>query len=237
MPKVLLAEDDSRIAQFVQRGLEAEGYVVDLARDGGTALAKARGCAYPLVILDRMLPGYDGIEICRLLRVENHPAMILMLTALDGLQDKIDGLKSGADDYMTKPFAFDELLARMEALMRRHSVPRTGLDLEVGDLRLDRKTKKAWRGGREITLTPREFALLSYLLINAGTVVSRNRLLDNVWNVDFDPGTKVVDVYIRYLRQKIDEPEQTSMIKTIRGFGYTLEAPDRSTLCTPLKRD
>lgn len=226
MAKILLAEDDSRIAHFVQRGLGAEGYVVDVASDGAQVLAMARDNAYPLIILDRMLPIYDGMAVCRMLRVEKHPALILMLTAMDELQDKIDGLKGGADDYMTKPFAFDELLARMEALLRRTGRPATDTVLEVGDLKLDSNTKKAWRGHREITLTPREFALLSYLMAHAGTVVSRNRLLNNVWSVDFDPDTKVVDVFIRYLRQKIDNEGQTSMIRTLRGFGYTLEMPD-----------
>lgn len=226
MPKILLVEDDSRIAHFIQRGLEAEGYVVDVASDGSQALAMARDHAYPLILLDRMLPKYDGMEVCRLLRVEKHPALILMLTAMGELQDKIDGLKGGADDYLTKPFAFDELLARMEALLRRHSAPVTPSALEVGDLRLDPNTKKAWRGEREIALTPREFALLSYLMANAGTVVSRSRLLNNVWSLDFDPDTKVVDVFIRYLRQKIDNDGQASMIKTLRGFGYSLEAAD-----------
>lgn len=226
MTKVLLVEDDPRISQFVQRGLEAEGYVIDLANEGGEALVMAREHEYALIILDRMLPGYSGIEICRLLRVEKNPALILMLTAMDELQDKVDGLKSGADDYLTKPFAFDELLARMEALLRRRGTPQADSALKVGDLILDMDTKKAWRGEREITLTAREFALLSYLMTYAGTVVSRNRLLDNVWNIDFDPGTKVVEVYISYLRQKIDDEEAPTMIKTVRGFGYTLVAPD-----------
>lgn len=222
--KVLLAEDDSRIAHFIQRGLEAEGYVVDVAEDGDIALAMARDHAYPLIILDRMLPGHNGLEICRLLRVERHPARILLLTAMGELQDKVDGLKSGADDYMTKPFAFDELLARMEALLRRSNTPTNSSVLEVGDLRLDMNTKTAWRGNREITLTPRELALLACLMTNAGTVVSRNRLLNNVWGYSFDPGTKVVDVFVSYLRQKIDNDGEASVIKTVRGFGYTLKA-------------
>lgn len=225
MNKILLVEDDKRIAQFVQRGLEAEGYVLDVANDGDLALAMARSHDYGLIILDRMLPGYSGIEICRLLRVEKNPALILMLTAMDELQDKVDGLKSGADDYLTKPFAFDELLARMEALLRRCATPpKEDAALSVGDLTLNMNTKQVWRNSREITLTAREFALLLYLMNHSGSVISRSRLLDNVWNVDFDPGTKVVDVYIRYLRQKIDEPDAASMIKTVRGFGYKLQA-------------
>lgn len=225
MKKVLMVEDDTRIAQFVQRGLEAEGYVIDMADDGDLALSMARSHDYALIILDRMLPGYSGIEICRLLRVEKNPALVLMLTAMDDLQDKVGGLKSGADDYLTKPFAFDELLARMEALLRRcATAPRDEAMLRVGDLTLDMNTKKAWRGTREITLTAREFALLAYLMSHPGNVISRSRLLDNVWNIDFDPGTKVVDVYIRYLRQKIDDADAPSLIQTVRGFGYKLQA-------------
>jgi len=224
--KILLVEDDARIVDFIRRGLEAEGYNVDLAGDGDQALAMARDNAYALIILDRMLPGRDGMEICRLLRVEKTETLILMLTAMDTLQDKVDGLKGGADDYMTKPFAFDELLARMAALRRRAPYLDAGPVLRVGDLSLDPRTKKAWRGEREIKLTAKEFLLLSYLMANAGTVVSRNRLLNNVWSIDFDPGTKVVDVYIRYLRGKIDGAGETPMIKTVRGFGYTLSEPD-----------
>ncbi|MEX2122969.1 MAG: response regulator transcription factor [Woeseia sp.] len=226
MAKVLLVEDDSRISQFIKRGLEAEGYVVDLAVEGGQALSLARDHDYELIVLDRMLPGRDGMEICRLLRVEKNEALILMLTAMDTLQNKIDGLRCGADDYMTKPFAFDELLARMEALKRRGGKPAADPVLQIGDLTLDSDAKKAWRGDREITLTAREYALLSYLMHNAGTVVSRNRLLNNVWGMDFDPGTKVVDVYISYLRRKIDEDGEPPMIKTVRGFGYILAEPE-----------
>ncbi len=226
MPKILLVEDDPRIVGFIKRGLEAEGYVVDLATDGDQALPMARDNGYSLIILDRMLPGSDGMEICRQLRTERIETLILMLTVMDNLQDKIDGLKCGADDYMTKPFAFDELLARMEALLRRAPHPSVDPVLKVGDLSLDPRTKKALRGEREIILTAKEFALLSYLMVNAGTVVSRTRLLNNVWDIDFDPGTKVVDVYIRYLRRKIDGCGDAPMIKTLRGFGYSITEPD-----------
>jgi DNA-binding response OmpR family regulator len=224
--KVLLVEDDSRISQFIKRGLEAEGYVVDVAVEGGQALLLAHDHDYELIVLDRMLPGRDGMDICRLLRIEKNQALILMLTAMDSLQNKIDGLRCGADDYMTKPFAFDELLARMEALLRRHGNPRSAPVLQIGDLTLDADAKKAWRGDREITLTVREYALLSYLMHNAGTVVSRHRLLNSVWGMHFDPGTKIVDVYISYLRRKVDEDDEQPMIRTVRGFGYTLAAPE-----------
>ena len=228
MAKILLVEDDPRIARFIKRGLEAEGYVVDSAENGDDALAMARDTAYPLIVLDRMLPGLDGLEVCRLLRRERRDSSILMLTAKDSLQDKIDGLKGGADDYLTKPFAFDELIARMEALLRRASKPTSDPVLNVGDLVLDLGSKRVRRGDREIALTAKEFNLLAYLMEHAGSVVSRTRLLNNVWGLSFDPGTKVVDVYIRYLRRKIDGDGEAPLIKTVRGFGYLL---DRSSPC------
>jgi DNA-binding response OmpR family regulator len=221
---VLLVEDDARIASFVRRGLEAEGYAVDVAGSARAALDRVRATAYPLVVLDRMLPDGDGLELCRALRAEGFDGLVLMLTAKDALQDKIDGLKGGADDYLTKPFAFDEFLVRIEVLLRRArpQVPPGGEELTVGDLRLDSAAKVAWRGGRKITLTAKEFALLAYLMENAGAVVSRARLLSGVWGLSFDPGTKVVDVYIRYLRRKIDGGEAVALIHTARGFGYTM---------------
>jgi two-component system OmpR family response regulator len=224
--KVLLVEDDPRIASFVRRGLEAEGYAVDAAGTAAVALALAGNHPYPLVILDRMLPDADGLEVCRELRAQGSSSLVLMLTARDGLQDKIDGLKGGADDYLTKPFAFDELLVRIEALLRRArpsagaagaAAPQT---LAVGDLRLDLAAKAAWRGERRIPLTAKEFTLLAYLMANAGAVVSRPQLLSNVWGLSFDPGTKVVDVYIRYLRRKVDGEGEAQLIRTVRGFGY-----------------
>lgn len=224
--KVLLVEDDPRIARFVKRGLEAEGYAVDVADNGEDGLELCRSGDYPLVILDRMLPELDGIELCQTLRRERRDTLILMLTAKDALQDKIEGLHAGADDYLTKPFAFDELLARLRALQRRASrqaeEPETVL--QVADLVLDPATRKAKRGEREIVLTVKEYALLHYLMQNAGKVMSRARLLNHVWGYSFDPGTKVVDVYIRYLREKIDEGEERPLIKTVRGFGYMLAA-------------
>ena len=222
MTNVLLVEDDHRIAGFVRRGLEAEGYRVDLAENGDDALLLAQENPYPLVILDRMLPGLDGVEICRSLRRAGSDSMILMLTAKDALQDKLEGLNSGADDYLTKPFAFDELLARMKALLRRGPYREHGQKLRVGDLVLDPADHTVRRGERRIALTAKEFALLDFLMRNAGKVVSRARLLSNVWGYSFEPGTKVVDVYIRYLRQKIDEGEARPLIHTIRGFGYKL---------------
>jgi DNA-binding response OmpR family regulator len=224
MAKVLLVEDDHRIASFVRRGLEAEGYFVDLAESGREALALANESAYPLIILDRMLPGLDGLNICRSLRQAGSDSMILMLTAKDSLQDKLDGLGSGADDYLTKPFAFDELLARMRALLRRGPSRAEPGALRVGDLVLDPGDHSVKRGDRPIALTAKEFALLSYLMSHAGKVLSRTRLLSNVWGYSFEPGTKVVDVYIRYLRKKVDAGESSPLIHTVRGVGYKVAA-------------
>jgi two-component system OmpR family response regulator len=222
--KILLVEDDARIISFVKRGLEAEGYTVDVAENGHDALVMAREIEYPLIVLDRMLPGLDGMEICHVLRSEQRNSLVLMLTAKDSLQDKIEGLKGGADDYLTKPFAFDELIARIEALMRRAPTLVVDRVLKVGDLTLDPLTKRAMRGEREITLTAKEYMLLAYLMAHPGAVISRTRLLSSVWETGFDPGTKVVDVYIRYLRQKIDHGGETPLIKTVRGFGYKISA-------------
>lgn len=224
MSKILLVEDDERIVGFIKRGLEAEGYVVDLANSGEDALAMVREIPYSLIILDRMLPGIDGIEVCRALQRERHENLVLMLTAKSSLQDKVDGLKGGADDYLTKPFAFDELIARMEALLRRRPNAAKDPVLMVADLVLDPVSKKVWRGEREIALTAKEFKLLAYLMLHQDAVISRARLLNNVWDLSFDPETKVVDVYIRYLRRKIDSAAEKPLIKTVRGFGYVISA-------------
>lgn len=222
MTKVLLAEDDGRIAQFIRRGLEAEGHAVDVAGDGRDALALAQNSDYAIIILDRMLPGLDGLTLCQSLRKDGCESLVLMLTAKDSLQDKLDGLNGGADDYLTKPFAFDELVARMQALLRRgHSSAAAGV-LRVGNLVLDPADRSVKRGQRLIVLTAKEYALLSYLMSNAGQVISRSRLLNNVWSYNFEPGTKILDVYIRYLRKKIDDGEDYPLIHTMRGFGYKI---------------
>ena len=219
--RILIIEDDRRISSFLQRGLEAEGYRVLLAEDGRDGLDQLRQEAVDLVILDRMIPYVDGLEVCRIIRQERRPVLVLMLTAKESIRDRVDGLQSGADDYLTKPFAFDELVARIEALGRR----RPGLDavelLQVGPLTLDPATRRVMKSGNDIELTVREFELLRYLMSNAGKVVSRQRLLSNVWNYGFDPGTKIVEVYIRYLRRKLgmDSPPA---IRTVRGVGYML---------------
>jgi DNA-binding response OmpR family regulator len=222
MTKILLVEDDEGIVGFLKRGLEAEAFVVDVARDGEQALQLCRDHDYALIILDLMLPTVDGIEICRSLRRRKVQSLILMLTARDGVQDKIAGLRSGADDYMTKPFAIDELLARIAALLRRAPYRDAANVLVVGDLVLDPATHKVQRGAREIELTAKEFLLLRYLMENAGTVLSRSRILSNVWEHNADTYTNIVDVYVRYLRRKIDGDHDAPLIRTVRGAGYMI---------------
>jgi len=225
--RVLLAEDDVRIASFLTRGLRAEGYTVEHTRDGRHALDAALSGTFELLILDRLLPGMEGLEVCRNLRGQGNQTRVLMLTAKDALQDKVEALKGGADDYVTKPFALDELLARIEALLRRpEGEPRDSAVLEVGELRLDFAAKAAFRRDRRLALTAKEFALLAHLMENADTVVSRSRLLSSVWGRNFDPGTKVVEVYIRYLRRKVDEGEARQLIRTVRGFGYMISSSE-----------
>ncbi len=222
--KVLVVEDDRRIASFLERGLAAEGYQVSVENDGRDGLERARQDDFELIILDRMLPYVDGLEITRLLREERRPSMILMLTAKDSLQDKIEGLKGGADDYLTKPFAFDELLARLVALRRRRSEIDHDGQLSIGPLTLDPQSRRVSRDGAPISLTVREFDLLRYLMSNPDKVVSRQRLLNSVWEYGYDPGTKIVDVYVRYLRAKIDTEGTPSLIQTVRGVGYMMQS-------------
>jgi two-component system, OmpR family, response regulator len=224
LSKLLLIEDDPRVVRFVRRGLAAEGYAVDVAENGEDGLELCRSNDYDLVVLDRMLPGMDGMDVCDSLRRERRDCLILMLTAMDSLPNKVEGLQAGADDYLTKPFAFEELLARMRALLRRARYHQVDPVLRVGDLVLDHATRKARRGDREITLTVKEYMLLAYLMRNAGKVVTRTQILNQVWGYGFDPGTKVVDVYIRYLRQKVDAGADVPLIRTTRGFGYMIAA-------------
>lgn len=221
---ILLIEDDERIVTFVKRGLEAEGYLIDVAHDGEEAMGIAASPAYRLIILDLMLPGIDGQEICRRLRAQGVQTPIMMLTAMDGVDQKVKGLRMGADDYLTKPFAFDELLARVEVLLRRRGSiePEPG-ELVVMDLRLNDETKEVCRAGRTIDLTPREYALLRHLMKTPGRVHSRTRLLEAVWGYSADPLTNVVEVYIRNLRRKIDHGHGKPLIKTVRGFGYKID--------------
>lgn len=220
--RILLVEDEKKVANFVQRGLKEESYAVDVARDGEKGLLLAEVNAYDLIILDIMLPGKDGVTICRELREKKIGAPILMLTAKDGLRDKITGLNSGADDYLTKPFSFEEFLARVRALLRRKGIAKTTA-LKIGDLELDQLTHKARRASREIELTSREYALLEYLMLNSNQIVTRTMISEHVWNEDFDSFTNVIDVFINYLRNKIDRGFDKRLIHTIRGTGYILK--------------
>ena len=219
---VLLIEDDERIIEFVRRGLQADGCQVDVARRGLDGLRLA-GAATQVIILDLLLPDIDGREVCRRLRESGVTTPILMLTALDTLEDKVRGLRIGADDYPVKPFAFAELLARVQALARRsdryhHDPP----ELRAADLVLDRDTREVWRGERLITLTAREFSLLECLIRASGKVVSRTQILEQVWGFSRHPLTNVVEVYIRQLRRKMDEGAPEPLIQTVRGFGYKI---------------
>ncbi|CAN7284699.1 response regulator transcription factor [Acidovorax sp. Leaf78] len=221
---ILVVEDDARVADFLLRGLRAEGYRVELARNGTDGLAMARTTEPAILILDLMLPGLSGLELCQTLRAEGHHVPVLILSALGNTADKVQGLRLGADDYLTKPFAFDELIARIEALMRRgrEQKPRSTL-LHVADLTLDLERMSASRAGQTITLTAKELALLELLMNSPGRVYSRERILSNVWGTSQDPLTNVVDVYVRRLRAKIDEGQPLALIKTVRGFGYRLD--------------
>jgi DNA-binding response OmpR family regulator len=229
--RLLLVEDDARIAEFLRRGLQAEGYQLDIAGDGACALILGASGNYTLVILDLMLPGMDGREVCRRLRAQNIATPILMLTALDAVEDKVEGLRLGADDYLTKPFAFAELLARLQALLRRRgSYQSHTAMLRVGPLILNRVTHEVTRDGRSIKLTPKEFALLECLMNQPDMVLSRTRILELVWGAEDDPLTNVVEVYIRHLRNKIDDGQHRSLIQNVRGFGYKLTtAPSAQT--------
>lgn len=220
--RILLVEDEEKVASFIKRGLKEECYVVDVANNGENALFLAEVNTYDLILLDIMLPDKDGISVCRDLRGKKIAAPILMLTARDRIEDKISGLDSGADDYLTKPFSFDELLARIRALLRRKNTDRT-TTLKLADLELDQLSHKVRRAGNEIILTSREYSLLEYLMLNANQIVTRTMISEHVWNEDFDSFTNVIDVYVNYLRNKIDKGFKKRLIHTIRGRGYILQ--------------
>ena len=221
--RVLVVEDDLRIAEFIRKGLEEEGHAVDVAHDGDEALDWPAVVDFDAIVLDIMLPGRDGIEVCRMLRTRGVRTPILMLTARDTVEDRVAGLDSGADDYLVKPFAFAELLARLRALMRREPVL-LGTRLDVADLSLDTATRQVSRAGQPITLTNKEYALLEYLMRHPNQVLTRTMIAEHVWNFDFDTGTNVIDVHIRYLRRKIDDPYDLKLIQTVRGAGYRISA-------------
>jgi two-component system, OmpR family, response regulator len=223
--KVLVVEDDARIAAAVQRGLDAEGFAVEVSFDGDDGLWRATEHHYDLLIVDLMLPGRDGFEICRKLRERGNWTPILVLTARDGELDETRALDTGADDYLVKPFSFPMLVAHVRALLRRASG--TAPAVEVGDLRLDPARHRCWRGTAEITLTAREFSVLEYLVRRAGLVAPKFEILRGVWEYDFDGDPNIVEVYIRRLRRKVDLPFGRHDIQTVRGVGYRLDAHDR----------
>lgn len=221
---ILIIEDDTRVADFLVRGLRAEGYLLQLARTGPEGLEMARRGEATLLLLDLMLPGMSGLDICQTLRAERNHVPILMLTSLSDVGDRVAGLRLGADDYMTKPFAFEELLARIEALLRRgrEQRPKETL-LQVADLILDRERMQVTRAGKPIALTAKELAFLELLMNAPGRVFSRERILSNVWGANEDPLTNIVDVYVRRLRGKIDDNHPVSLLKTVRGLGYRID--------------
>lgn len=219
--RILVVEDEHKMAAFIKRGLEEEGAVVDIAPDGEDGLFRASSSSYDLIILDITLPRMDGLEVCRRLRDKRVPTPILLLTARDSVDMKVQGLDSGADDYLTKPFAFAELLARIRALRRRDRAE-VNLKLQIADLVLDPLTRRVTRAGRSIELTSKEFALLECFMRHPDQVLSRTLLSEKVWNEAFDPFTNVIDVYVNYLRNKIDRDFSPKLLHTVRGAGYVL---------------
>jgi len=219
--RILVVEDELKMASLLRRGLQEEGHAVDLARTGDDAIWMARAAEYDAVVLDLMLPGLDGIEVCRQLRDGGVWAPVLMLTARDGVEDRVAGLDAGADDYLPKPFSFAELLARLRALVRRGAGERPAV-LEVGDLRLDPATRRAWRGEVEVSLSAKEFALLEAFMRRPGDVLSRYQLLEHAWDYGYENRSNVIDVYVRYLRDKVNRPFGRASIETVRGVGYRL---------------
>jgi DNA-binding response OmpR family regulator len=221
--RLLVAEDDVSVAGFLEKGLREERYTVDVANDGDEALKLTQHVAYDLIILDVMLPKRNGLNVCRSIRQSGKGMPVLLLTVRDSTEDKVLGLDSGADDYLTKPFPFPELLARIRALLRRGSVPIGRL--RVADLELDPVAHRVWRGGTEIPVTNKEYAVLEYLMRNVGRVLTRTAIIEHVWDYQYDTMTNIVDVQIRALRSKIDRPFSTPLIKTVRGVGYIIEEP------------
>ncbi|MBV8737808.1 MAG: response regulator transcription factor [Alphaproteobacteria bacterium] len=224
--KLLVIEDDHETASYLQKGLSESGYTVDRAGDGREGLFMASAGGYDAIVLDRMLPGIDGLALLGALRAAEIRTPALILSALGSVDDRVKGLRAGGDDYLVKPFAFSELLARIEALLRRGAAAPAATTLRVADLELDLLTRTVRRGGKTIDLLPREFRLLEYLMRNSGQVVTRTMLLEHVWDYHFDPQTNVIDVHVSRLRQKIDKNFERTLLHTVRGAGYCLRAPD-----------
>jgi two-component system OmpR family response regulator len=224
--RILVVEDELKMAGLLKRGLEEEGYAVDVAATGSDAVWAATENPYDAILLDVMLPDVNGFEVCRRLRAGGRWAPVLMLTARTAVTDRVAGLDAGADDYLTKPFSFSELFARVRALVRRGATERPAV-LEVGDLTLDPGARRVARGGTAVELTAKEFALLEYFMRRPGEVLTRSRIIEHVWDFGYDGDSNVVDVYVRYLREKIDRPFRRNSIETVRGSGYRLrEVPD-----------
>jgi heavy metal response regulator len=219
--RLLLIEDEEKVSRLISRGLTAERFAVDVAGNGNDGLELAQTYAYDLIILDLMLPGMSGTDVLRQVRLNNTHVPVLVLTARDALGDKLTHFELGADDYLTKPFAFAELMVRIKALLRRGSVSRSNV-LKVADLEFDRLTRQVKRAGQRIELTAKEYALLEYLMTNAGRVLSRTMIIEHVWDQSFDGATNIVDVYVRHLRNKVDDPHERKLIRTVRGVGYTI---------------
>jgi two-component system OmpR family response regulator len=219
--RVLVVDDEPKLSALVARALREDGHAADVAAHGNDALWMAQAAPYDAIVLDVMLPGIDGFEVLRRLRVKEIWTPVLMLTARDAIVDRIDGLDGGADDYLTKPFSFDELLARLRAIARRGPVERPTI-VEVGDLSLDPAARRAWRGAVELSLTAREFTILELFMRRPGLVLTRLQLLEGAWDMAFESRSNIVDVYIRYLREKVDRPFGKTSIETVRGVGYRL---------------
>ena len=220
--RILLVEDEEKVARFVERGLKAELYVVDIAPDGATALHYAQEFSYDLAILDLNLPDMSGNDVLRSIRKSGASVPVLILTARDSIPEKVESFERGADDYLTKPFSFTELLLRVKALLRRAQAPARSELLRVDNLVLDRSAHQVRRGDQVIELTSKEFSLLEYLMVNAGRVLSRTMIVENVWDQSFEGLTNIVDVYIRQLRKKIDDGSESKLLRTVRGVGYSI---------------